>query len=85
MVNDEWGQITLNPFCTDMNSQGLLLADATHIRKEGDDSSQDKHSLRRYNFKEMVLAEPLEGEKEKLRFFKDQQIVELKPIKNGSM
>lgn len=31
------------------------------------------------------MAEPLEGVKEKLRFFRDQQVVELKTIKNGSM
>ena len=33
----------------------------------------------------MILSDPLEGQKEKVRFFKDTQVVELKPIKNGQM
>jgi hypothetical protein len=34
----------------------------------------------------MILSDPLEGgAKEKLRFFREQQIVELKTTKNGQM
>lgn len=51
-------------------------------QKEGE--GDKKFSIRRYNTREMVQSDALEGEKEKVRFFRDQQIVELKQIKNGS-
>jgi len=38
-VNDEWGQYTLTPNCTDINSQGVLLVDAAVNQKEGEDAT----------------------------------------------
>lgn len=33
----------------------------------------------------MILSDLLEGQKEQIRFFKESQVVELKPMKNGQM
>lgn len=39
--------------------------------------------MKKFQNRELIQTEPLEGVKEKLRFFKDQQIVELKTLKNS--
>jgi hypothetical protein len=40
LLHDEWPQLTLTPNCSDLNSQGLLIADAAQRLKEGEDASQ---------------------------------------------
>jgi hypothetical protein len=37
LLHDEWPQLTLTPNCNDLNSQGLLIADAAQKLKEGED------------------------------------------------
>ncbi len=80
-VVDEQNAFKLTPNCSDVNSQGTLLVDAVQGQaKEGEDP---KYTLRRYQQRELVSVDVLEGQKEKLRFFRDQQIVEMKQIKSG--
>ncbi len=43
--------------------------------KDGEDP---KYTVRRYQNRDLVSVDVLEGHKDKLRFFRDQQIVELK-------
>jgi len=84
LLKDEWADIAaLTPNCTDLNSQGLLLVDAA-MKAQGKEGGDVAYTLRRYNMKGHAQTDALEGEKEKVRFFKDQQIVELKQLKNGS-
>lgn len=45
----EWSQLALTPNCSDINSQGLLIAEAALKLKEGEDPAQQKFYLRRYN------------------------------------
>jgi len=78
MVDDMKGQITLTPNCTDVNSQALLIVDAAQNLKEGEDATTQKFSIRRYNGRDLSQVDALEGTKIKVRFFRDQQIVELK-------
>ena len=87
VIKDEWSELgPLTPNCTDLNSQGVLLVEAA-LKNAADSSSsaaERKFSLRRYTPRGLEQADTLEGEKEKVRFFRDgQQIVELKQIKNG--
>ena len=59
----------------------MLLVDAMQAQlKDGEDP---KYTLRRYQNRDLVSVDVLEGQKDKLRFFRDQQIVELKQIKTG--
>jgi len=60
----------------------MLLVDALQVNgvKEGD---EPKATIRRYQQRDLVSVDVLEGTKDKLRFFRDQQIVELKQIKTG--
>lgn len=80
-VIDELNAFKLTPNCSDLSSQGWLLVDAAQSNvKEGE---EQKYTIRRYNQREVVSVDALEGQKEKLRYFRDQQIVELKQIKSG--
>ena len=80
-VVDEQNAFKLTPNCSDVNSSGMLLVDAMQAQlKDGEDP---KYTLRRYQNRDLVSVDVLEGHKDKLRFFRDQQIVELKQIKTG--
>jgi hypothetical protein len=82
IIKDEWSDLgPLTPNCTDLNSQGVLLVEAALKGEAG--SGEKRFSLRRYTPRGLEQADVLEGEKEKVRFFRDAQIVELKQIKNG--
>lgn len=90
VLNEEWSHYTLTPNCADINSFGHLLIDAALKPKDGvvsvgEDLQQQKYFMKKFAFRECIQNEPLDGVKEKLRFFKDNQIVELKTIKNGTM
>ena len=50
--------------------------------KDGEEAAA-KASIRRYQHRDLISIDVLEGPKDKLRFFRDQQIVELKQIKTG--
>ena len=85
LLQDEWALYSLTPNCTDINTQGELLIDAALKQRDGEDPSQQKYYLKRYFLREQLGTDPLEGAKDKLRFFRDNQIVELKTIKSGAM
>jgi hypothetical protein len=40
-------------------------------QREGEDPSQKKYYLKRYFLREQLGTDPLEGAKDKLRFFRD--------------
>ena len=49
----------------------MLLVDAA-MKAQGKEGGEASYTLRRFNMKGHAQTDPLEGEKEKVRFFKDQ-------------
>mmetsp|Transcript_14535 Transcript_14535/g.14144 ORF Transcript_14535/g.14144 Transcript_14535/m.14144 type:complete len:100 (-) Transcript_14535:1-300(-) len=76
-VSDEQN-LLFTPNCIDCDHRGFLLVDTMKENQENPDNQ-----IKRYYFRELKHAQPLEGTKDLIRFFKD-HVVEVRTVKNGS-
>ena len=76
-TSDGPAQLTLG--CADVDyKNGVLMIDS----KQRMANNNEEHFIKKYQMAQQLYKKPLEGEKEKLRFFND-HVVEVKSISKG--